>query len=900
MTDAILLTGGTGFLGTEIASRLIGTADGPVYVLVRAENAEAAAHRLRTAWFHDKLLLSMIGTRIIPVTGDFTVPGLALDEEMRKRLADEVSLVFHAGAQISFQKGRSELMRVNRDGTGHVLDFASDIKRLRRFVHISTAYVSGQRSGRILEADPAADEFSSPYEESKAAAEHLVRSSGLPWMICRPGMIIGDSATGRVKNFNTVYYVLKLFLTGKLRILPVSRDMRLNLVPVDAAADSIVKIGLSDSSAGRTFHVTCPSLLQPTVEELTTYVRVWASVYLDTELPAPVFLPAAPLKRTGLLYNSRITENRKKNFAANLLAILPYFFCDQDYDRSNTDEIAGPFLLNWRSFIGPALSFAASRNFMQQTGRTVFEQAAVRNASKRYPIRYHNVTSDEITEMSGAGVNDGIRRIRDALYAWGIRQGDRIALTGINSIEYMMLDHAIGLSGAVSVPIYYTTPADEIGDLLQRSGSKWLFIGDRRIMEHIEEMDPSIHLVSFSDGLSIHRSSVIAWDEFLDRADMPAPEVHVDPEDLATIRYTSGTTGDPKGVKFSFSQLAWMGEVLTGLLPWQDRNGSMRYLSFLPLSHVVEGILASYAPYYALANVDYYYLNDFSMLAETLPRVRPNVFFSVPRFYEKIWDQLISTPAGKRYIRMKDGPARRTLAGILRRQLLKKAGLDACRQLIVGSAPVSEQLLLNFRGLGIEIYNAYGQAEAPLITINRMRDNVIPTVGTPLPQTTVSCAPDGELIVEGPQVCLGYYGLETDTIQNGVLKTGDLGRIREDGHIVLFGRKKEMIITAYGKNISIPRIEERLKNITGVSEAVLIGENRPYCTCLLWLDRPVPDLDRQIRKMNASLSHPEQIRKYRIISEPLSITGGDLTPNLKVRRANVEARFKSDIEEMYR
>ena len=213
---------------------------------------------------------------------------------------------------------------------------------------------------------------------------------------------------------------------------------------------------------------------------------------------------------------------------------------------------------------------------------------------------------------------------------------------------------------------------------------------------------------------------------------------------------------------------------------------------------------------------------------------------------------------------------------------------------------MSEALLLNFQALGVEIHNAYGQTEAPLITINRVGDNVIPTIGTPLPETEVTAEPDGELIVRGPQVTLGYYGLETDSIRDGVLRTGDLGVIHENGHITLRGRKKEMIVTAYGKNISIPKIKEALKSIPGVSEAVLIGEHRPYCTALLWVEGEVPNLDEAIERMNVGLSHPEQIRKYTVISEPLSIQKGELTPNLKVRRANVEANFWDTIEEMYR
>ena len=292
-------------------------------------------------------------------------------------------------------------------------------------------------------------------------------------------------------------------------------------------------------------------------------------------------------------------------------------------------------------------------------------------------------------------------------------------------------------------------------------------------------------------------------------------------------------------------------------------------------------------------------MNEFGALTDALPKVRPNVFFSVPRFYEKLWDQVCANRIGKAFLNAPEGPAKQALAAILKKAVLKKAGLDRCGQLIVGSAPVSEELLLKFRSMGIEIYNAYGQTEAPLITINRLGDNVIPTIGTPLPDTKVTRAEDGELIVTGPQVALGYYGLDTETIRDGVLMTGDLGTIHENGHITLYGRKKDMIVTAYGKNISIPKLEERLKNISGVSEAVLIGENRPYCTALLWAEGEAGDLAKQIDSMNSQLSHPEQIRAWRVIDRPLSIQAEELTPNLKVKRKNVEAHFAKEIEEMY-
>ena len=350
---------------------------------------------------------------------------------------------------------------------------------------------------------------------------------------------------------------------------------------------------------------------------------------------------------------------------------------------------------------------------------------------------------------------------------------------------------------------------------------------------------------------------------------------------------------------FNFNQLKWMGEVLTNLLPWKDRNSEMRYLSFLPMSHVVEGILAAYAPYCMLCKAKIYYLNDFQMLTKALPIVRPTVFFSVPRFYEKLWEQIEQNPLGRRYLTMNDGWLRKMTGGLLRRAVLRKAGLNKCSQLLVGSAPISEELLHHFRSLGIEIHNAYGQTEAPLVTLNRLGDNVFPSIGTPLPDTKVSTSSDGELIVEGPQVALGYYQLESDTFREGKLYTGDLGRIDADGHVYISGRKKDMLITSYGKNINCTKIEQRLMDIGCVEQAVLVGEGRPYCTALLWTSGTTTGLQNDIDRLNESLSHPEQVRRWRIIDKPLSIKNGELTPNLKVKRKIVLEHYEKEIHEMY-
>ncbi|MBQ9346978.1 MAG: SDR family oxidoreductase [Oscillibacter sp.] len=673
MSKTILLTGGAGFLGTELAARLIRNPGLRTYVLIRSDSEKEAYHRARCAWFHDRELYQAVGERIFPVSGDFTKPGLGLDKPSQDFLRHTVTHVLHAGAEIGFQKSRQALFETNTTGTAHMLEFAAGLTVLRRFVHISTAYAAGQKRGLVTEEEAPGTAFSSHYEESKAEAERLVRASCLPFSICRPGMIVGDSQTGWVRNFNTIYYVLKQMLLGRMRVFPMGADTPLNLVPGDYVADCVVEIAFSGEAEGKTFHLTCPKESVPRAGELAEYVRDWAKQNLSVSLPKPLFVPLPFLKGAGLLHNRR-EGGKNKNTASNFLTLLPYFFGEQEFDRTNTDRICGPYPLSWRGCIDPLLEFACRKNFMRQTERTVFEQALIRRESRRFPIAYYDITGYGIQKVTGPEANRRIGEIQSALWAWGVRKGDRIALTGVNSVAYMVLEQAIGLLGAVSVPIYYTTPPKETALLLRKSGAKWFFIGDRRMMDQLEELDTTARIVSFSVGEGIRHPAALPWAQFLSRAVEPAPPQYPGPEDLATIRYTSGTTGEPKGVTFRYGQLAWMGETLAGLLPWEDRNRALRYLSFLPLSHVVEGILASYAPYYTLARVDYYCLNDFNALADALPKVRPNVFFSVPRFYEKVWNQAAATRFGRAWLAAKEGPAEhRTATALLYTPAAKKS-----------------------------------------------------------------------------------------------------------------------------------------------------------------------------------------------------------------------------------
>jgi long-chain acyl-CoA synthetase len=250
------------------------------------------------------------------------------------------------------------------------------------------------------------------------------------------------------------------------------------------------------------------------------------------------------------------------------------------------------------------------------------------------------------------------------------------------------------------------------------------------------------------------------------------------------------------------------------------------------------------------------------------------------------------------------GLERRFERALLRRSLLRRAGLDRCAQLVVGSAPASPGLLGRLHDLGVEVHDAYGLTEAPLVTLNRHGRNRIGTVGEPLPETAVRIARDGEILVRGPQVTPGYVDAGTaQPFRDGWLRTGDLGHLTAGGALVVDGRKKELLKTAYGKYLQPAKVEAMLRELPGVAEAMVVGEGRPYCAALLWTDpqQPAPpaDLDRAVVALNARLERPEQVRRYAVVPGELSVERGELTANLKLRRAVVADRLRDVIASLY-
>jgi long-chain acyl-CoA synthetase len=914
----VFLTGATGFLGTEIAKRLIKMDNIILILLIRGKTHDYAYKHLSRAWWEFPELINELknvkntNSKIQILKGDITKECLGLEKNDYKYLVSNITHVIHAAADLKLNASLKELRKINVKGTENVLKLAADAHInhvLERFSHISTAYVAGMQKGLIKE-DLLIDGsgFKSNYERSKYEGELIVRNSDIPKTIFRPGMIVGDSNSGYIKTFNTIYVLLRHYLKGQLRIMPVSANLKVNLIPVDYVADAICSLTFNTKTDGKTFHLTAPPHCLPTVKQLVDLVHKWSVKNLDQKLTKPVFLPISSI----LPIIQKLFLNENRGLGKTIKELTPYLNEKREFATNNTEEFMGRYKLQWENYLPNLLEYAIYNGFFHRSTRTVYEQVLFRLKSISWPVKYYDVVDDKFLYRSSSKVREDILTTINSLKTLGICPGDRVAIVGYNSTRYLILDVAIGILGAISVPIYYTSPVNEINEILADCGAKSTFLGTPQLLDQSHEIETDNPIISFCRECKSTSSNIRSWNDFmnigkenettdLSNHQLTAP---VDFEDIATIRYTSGTTGKPLGVTFTHGNLRWMAEFIASMPPWKDRTHDISYLSFLPMNHVVEGILGTYSPYYAPASLKLYFLENFQTLETTLPMVRPSIFFSVPRFYEKVWSKIQQSWLGSMYLNANEGMIKTIIGKILKRSLLKQAGLDICAQLIVGSAPISEEILEGYQDIGIQIHNAYGLTEAPLVTINRLGSNRIGTVGEPLPLTHVCINDDGEVVVKGPQVTPGYFNNKSrndSLFRNKWFLTGDYGYITSEDSLVITGRKKELIVNSYGKTISPLKIEGILKMINGISEVMIVGDEKPYCIAMIWIEGDIDPkfLSQKIKDANSKLSNPERIKRWIVLKNDLSIEKGDLTANLKLKRGNILKRQQNLVDLIY-
>jgi long-chain acyl-CoA synthetase len=582
---------------------------------------------------------------------------------------------------------------------------------------------------------------------------------------------------------------------------------------------------------------------------------------------------------------------------------------------------------------------------------SLFEQAARRPDAAAYHVKVNG----SWVPTSWRNYVREIRRAARALIALGCEPGSTINLLGFNKPEWVIADVAAMAVGGAPAGIYTTSSAPDIRYIVTHSEARVLFLENRAQWDKIAPMRAELkqlhRIVMFRDSEPIDHPDVLTWDAFLALGDSVADE-EVDRrmaalrgDQLATLIYTSGTTGPPKGVMLSHGSLMWTAQTcvdMTGIGPTDCA------VSYLPLSHIAEQMFSIHAP--ATAGFTLYFAESLDKLRDNIVEVQPSVFFGVPRVWEKFYTGIQgrlaqATGAKKVLLDWARGVGRQmsavshrgeTPGAVLALQYkiasklvfskLKPAvGMSRARMCVSGAAPISPEIIDFFSSLDIRIYEVYGQSEGSGPTsFNQPGATRIGTVGKPIPGCQVTFGSDGEILVGGPNVFMGYFkdpAATAETLVNGVLHSGDLGEFDANGFLKITGRKKDIIITAGGKNIAPKNLENDLKNHPLINEAVMIGDRRKFLTMLLTLDpdtsaafaaehnipidqlpthpRLLAEIQSTIDEANTHHARVEQIKKFTVLPRNLTVEDNELTPTMKVKRKNVATNWADAIEAMY-
>jgi long-chain acyl-CoA synthetase len=520
---------------------------------------------------------------------------------------------------------------------------------------------------------------------------------------------------------------------------------------------------------------------------------------------------------------------------------------------------------------------------------------------------------------------------------------------------------AIGI-GAVSVGIYTTSAPAQIEHIVRDTGARVLLVDAAR-REHalsVREKVPSLkHIVLFaaSDYGETDNTDILCWNDLIGLgrvldADKPGLWeeciAETKPDDLAILIYTSGTTGPPKGAMLSHVNLMFQLEVQQALLPIGPDDELM---SFLPLSHIGERLMGDFRPMMSAAAINF--VESPEKLAENLREVSPTVFFSVPRVWEKFYAGITGAMAGRSWparlayhlaLSVGDKVARRqqagksipwplrALHGIAEERVLRPLrdmiGMGRAHSVLSGAAPIAHEMIRWFFALGLDMRETYGLTETSgVVSFPPLNIRKPGSVGQALPGSEVKIAKDGEILVHGDHIICGYLNMPEESaaaVVDGWLHTGDLGRLDEDGFLTITGRKKDVIITAGGKNVSPSEIENQLKFNPLIADAMVVGDGRKYLTCLIipneenvgalaagagadadHLDElcrmplVMDAIQAAIDEVNANFSRAEQIKKFRFMTTPLVPGSDEVTATMKLKRDAMTLKYSDLIEEMY-
>ena len=571
-----------------------------------------------------------------------------------------------------------------------------------------------------------------------------------------------------------------------------------------------------------------------------------------------------------------------------------------------------------------------------------------------------------IAYVSGRELLDRVRDLSLGFSSLGMARGDRVALVADNRPEWVLTDLAIQAAGAVTVPMYPTLSPEQIGFILRDSGATLAVVSTRLLFEKLSRAAvdaPALRTLVLMDVPA-------SWSPQLPRPDLTALSLAdvagrghkqildnwgvarkfhddakaVQPQDLATIVYTSGTTGEPKGVMLTHANLTANVAGVCGVL---DLGVEDRGLSFLPLCHAFERMVVYF---YLARGVSVVFAESFNTLGRDLAQTRPTIVTGVPRIFDKLRERILAKGLAQRGakrlifqsavrlasqygVQLESGSRpsfwMRWMVGLADRLVFQKIrGVfgGRLRLAVSGGAPLPPDIGRFFYGAGIPILEGYGLTEtSPVLTVMPLGAIRFGTVGPALPNVELRIAADGEILARGPNIMAGYYQRPADTsevVRDGWFHTGDIGTLDDGGYLKITDRKKAIIVTSGGKNIAPQTIEEAFRVHALVAEVVLIGEQRPFMTLLIvpdmsvlaarlkWpADNPPEDFANRedvravyeavIDATNERLAQFEHVKRFAILPQGFSSESGELTPTLKVKRRVVEEKYADVIAKMY-
>jgi long-chain acyl-CoA synthetase len=549
----------------------------------------------------------------------------------------------------------------------------------------------------------------------------------------------------------------------------------------------------------------------------------------------------------------------------------------------------------------------------------------------------------------------------------GVGRGDFVAIMSRNRPEHLIADLAAVHLGATPVSLYNTLAPEQIAYIAEHCQAKVAVVEGHELMERWEKVKPELpslrHVVLLEDaGDFSDYPWVSAWDGLVarggealaaDRERFDAAWRQVQPADLATVLYTSGTTGPPKGVMTTHYNAIWTAASVDRWADDPEWVPGTKYVSYLPLAHSLERLSGHYVGLWKPSTL--YFCADLSRIIQVLPEVRPFSFVAVPRLWEKaqagIMAALAAEPnqrrrklalgaigAGRQVVRLQQTGKPVPLGLRLRHALFdrlvyakirERIGLDRCHVTFSGAAPLADDVMEFFLALGVPLREGYGLTESTAPATLNLHDRLkIGTVGPPLPGVEINLAPDGELLLRGGNIAAGYYKDPQQTgetfDEDGWLHTGDIAQLDDEGWVRIVDRKKELIITAGGENVSPSNLENLLKAHPLIAQACVVGDRRPYPAALIVLDgevapswaaehgvayttlerlaaeeRVIAAIQSAVDATNRQVARAQQVKRFAILPNEWGVESDELTPTLKLKRRVIHHKYTKDIERLY-